>query len=176
MITVLGACGGDSMILKTNENFNGDTITYRCDHVTRAGRIQAREAFSNSANPRDRGISVLGFGERFFLWQEAYAVRQLTLKLRDSNSHVRKKAATELIACFDFEQGENPRQRHIFAQNPANAGCLRALKTTVLAARSGAANSNFKQSLSTLLALLLDHLEDDSVDRLNAFGGEVNER
>jgi hypothetical protein len=142
------------MIFKTNENFNGDTITYRVDHVTRAGRIYAREEFSNSANPRERAISILGFGERFFLWQEAYAIRQLTLKLRDSNSHVREKAASELIACFDFEQGENPRQRHIFVQNPANAGCLRALKTTVLAARSGAANSNFKQSLSTLLALL----------------------
>lgn len=163
------------MIFKTNENFNGDTITYRVDHVTRAGRIYAREEFSNSANPRERAISILGFGERFFLWQEAYAIRQLTLKLRDSNSHVREKAASELIACFDFEQGENPHKRLLFVQNPANAGCLRALKTTVLAARSGAANSNFKQSLSTLLALLLNHLADDSVDGLNAFGGEVNE-
>ena len=162
------------MIFKTNENFNGDTITYRVDHVTRPGRIYAREEFSNSGNPRERAISILGFGERFFLWQEAYAIRQLTLKLRDSNSHVREKAASELIACFDFEQGENPRQRHLFVQNPANAGCLRALKTTVLAARSGAANSDFKQSLSTLLALLLDYLEDESVDRLNTFGGEVD--
>ena len=142
------------MIFKTNENFNGDTITYRVDHVTRAGRIYAREEFSNSANPRERAISILGFGERFFLWQEAGAIRQLTLKLRDSNSHVREKAASELIACFDFEEGENPRQRHIFAKNPANAGCLRTLKTIVLAARCGAANSNFKQSLSILLDLL----------------------
>jgi hypothetical protein len=162
------------MIFKTNENFNGDTITYRVDHVTRAGRIYAREEFSNSANPRERAISILGFGERFFLWQEAYAIRQLTLKLRDSNSHVREKAASELIACFDFEEGENPRQRHIFVQNPANAGCLRALKTTVLAARSGAANSNFKQSLSTLLALLSEPYEVEVVDRLSAFGGEVD--
>tara|TARA_Y100000766_G_C18464930_1_gene392396 strand:+ start:54 stop:545 length:492 start_codon:yes stop_codon:yes gene_type:complete len=162
------------MIFKTNENFNGDTITYRIDHVTRAGRIYAREEFSNSANPRERAISILGFGERFFLWQEAYAIHQLELKLRDSNSHVREKAASELIACFDFEQGENPRQRRIFVQNPANAGCLRALKTTVLAARSGAANSDFKQPLSTLLALLLNHLGDEPVDRSNAFGGEVD--
>lgn len=162
------------MIFKTNENFKGDTITYRVDHVTRAGRIYSREEFSNSANPRDREISILGFGERFFRWQEAYAIRQLTLKLKDSNSNVREKAASELIACFDFDQGINPRQRLLFVQNPANAGCLRALKTTVLAVRSGAPNSNFKQSLSTLLALLSIHFEGEIVDRLTAFGGELD--
>lgn len=162
------------MIFKTNENFNGDTVTYRVDHVTHAGRIYAREEFSNSANPRERAISILGFGERFFRYQEAYAIRQLMLKLKDSNSHVRKKTASELIACFDFEQGINPRQRLLFVQNPANSGCVRALKTTVLTARSGAANSDFKQSLSTLLALLLNHLEDDPVDRSNALGGEMD--
>jgi hypothetical protein len=48
------------------------------------------------------------------------------------------------------------------------------LKTTVLAARSGAANSNFKQSLSTLLALLSEPYEVEVVDRLSAFGGEVD--
>ena len=162
------------MIFKTNENFNSDTVTYRVDHVTHAGRIYAREEFSNSANPRERAISILGFGERFFRYQEAYAIRQLMLKLNDSNSHVRKKAASELIACFDFEQGINPRQRLLFVQNPANSGCVRTLKTTVLAAQSGAANSDFKQSLSTLLALLLNHLEDEPVDRSNALGGEMD--
>ena len=172
MITVLGACGDDLMIFKTNENFNGDTITYRVDHVTHAGRIYAREDFSNSTNPIERSISILGFGERFFRYQEAYAIRQLSLKLKDSNSHVRKKAVTELIACFDLEQGINPHQRLLFVQNPANVGCLRALKTTVLAARSGAANS--KKSLSTLLALLSQSYEVEVVDRLSAFGGEVN--
>ena len=165
MRTVLGLCGDDWMIFKTNENLDPDTITYRTDHVTRAGRIYAREAFSNSANPRDRGISILGFGERFFLWQEAYAVQQLTLKLKDSNSYVRKKAVIELIDCFDFEKGENPRQRLSFVQNPANIGCLRALKTTVLAARSEAFNFDLNRPLSILLNLLSVHFEVEPVDR-----------
>lgn len=166
--------GDDAMIFKTNENFGGDTVTYSIVHITTDGRIQHRESFADSSDPDDRKISLLGFGERFFRYQEAYAIRQLTLKLKDSDSHVREKAASELIACFDFEKGINPRQRLLFVQNPANIGCLRALKTTVLAARSGAATSDFKQSLSTLSALLLDRLEDEPIDRLNAFGGEVD--
>ena len=162
---VSARCGDDAMIFKTNENFGGDTVTYSIVHITTYGRIQHRESFADSSDPDDRKISLLGFGERFFRYQEAYAIRQLTLKLKDSDSHVREKAASELIACFDFEKGINPRQRLLFVQNPANIGCLRALKTTVLAARSEPFNSDLNRPLSILLNLLSVHFEVEPVDR-----------
>ena len=62
MRTVLGLCGDDWMIFKTNENFGGDTITYSLVHITTDGRIQHRESLADSTDPDDRKISLLGFG------------------------------------------------------------------------------------------------------------------
>ena len=121
MRTVLGLCGDDWMIFKTNENFGGDTITYSLVHITTDGRIQHRESLADSTDPDDRKISLLGFGERFFRYQEAWAVRQLMIKLNDPDSTVKNKAVIELLACFDFTQGINADARQAFLEHPSNS-------------------------------------------------------
>lgn len=106
------------MVVKTNENFGGDTLTYSVVHVTDYGRICHRENFADSDDPDERKISVLGFGERFFLYRESYAIQQLLVKLNDANNAVQRAAASELLDCFDFSIGRYPDERREFLQNP----------------------------------------------------------
>ena len=104
-----GRCGVDKMVIKTNENFGGDTVTYSVHHITVDGRIYHRESLADSDDPIDRNISILGFGERFFRYREAWAIRQLMLKLKDQNLTVRHRAMDEILSCFDFSRGIFPR-------------------------------------------------------------------
>ena len=113
-------CGVDGVIFKTNENFGGDTITYSIEHITTDGRIYHRESLADSHDPTDRKISILGFGERFFRYQESWAIRQLILKLKDQDVAVRCRAMEEIVACFDFSRGIFPEKREAFLQNPSH--------------------------------------------------------
>lgn len=124
-------CGVDEMIFKTNENFGGDTITYSLEHITTDGRIYHRESLADSQDPTDRKISILGFGERFFRYQEAWAIRQLMLKLKDRDLAVRRRAMEEILSCFDFSRGIFPEKREAFLQNPSYSAILSNLHRAV---------------------------------------------
>lgn len=124
-------CGVDKMVIKTNENFGGDTVTYSVHHVTVDGRIYYRESLAESDDPIDRNISILGFGERFFRYQEAWAIRQLMLKLKDQDLTVRRRAMDEILACFDFSRGFFPEKRVAFLQNPSYSAILSNLHLAV---------------------------------------------
>ena len=124
-------CGVDEMIFKTNENLGGDTITYTLEHITTDGRIYHRESLADSNDPTDRKISILGFGERFFRYQEVWAIRQLILKLKDQDLAVRHRAMEEILSCFDFSRGIFPENREAFLQNPSYSVILSNLHLAV---------------------------------------------
>ena len=131
MKAVLEACGGDEMVFKSNENFGGDTITWTLNHITEEGRMLERERGADSDDPDARRISVIGFGYRFFTYREAGALRQLIVKLKDSNQSVRHRAMEEIMACFDFNRGRDPDKRQTFLLNPSNRVILNNLERAV---------------------------------------------
>ena len=148
-------CGVDEMIFKTNENFGGDTITYSLDHITTDGRIYHRESLADSDDPVDRKISLLGFGERFFRYQEAWAIRQLMLKLKDQDVPVRRRAMDEILACFNFHRGLFSDMREEFLNNPSNRVVLRELNREIDTYReSSACYSKQKGPIMNLQNLL----------------------
>ena len=158
---VSARCGDDAMIFKTNENFGGDTVTYSIVHITTYGRIQHRESFADSSDPDDRKISLLGFGERFFRYQEAWAIRQLIVKMNDCDSEVRAKAVVELLACFDFTRGINADARQAFLRNPSNIALVRHLTRNLESALVGQARSmpEHKSGIRKLIRCLSDSIE-----------------
>jgi len=140
-------CGVDKMVIKTNENFGGDTVTYSVNHITVDGRIYYRESLADSDDPIDRNISILGFGERFFRYQEAWAIRQLILKLKDQDVTVRRRAMDEILACFDFNQGFLPEKREAFLQNPSHRLIISDLSREVARYRASPACSPGQEEL-----------------------------
>ena len=143
------------MIFDTNENFGGDTVTYTIHHVTHDGRILHRESLSESPDASERKISVMGFGERFFRYQEPYAIRQLTLKLEDPDSCVRLRAAGEILACFDFQRGILRAERRDFLNSEYTMPFLKSLKTGIERyLRSNSLTTQWRRELQGLVQLL----------------------
>ena len=171
----LAPCGDDEMIFKTNENLGGDTITYSLDHITTDGRIYHRESLADSDDPVDRKISVLGFGERFFRYQETWAIRQLMLKLNDHEVVVQRRAMDEILACFNFHLGLFSDRREKFLKNPSNRIVLQKLNREIGCYREGPAFlSSQEKPILTLQTMLSNTNIEECVRRNGTDSGMMN--
>ena len=93
-------------------------LTFNID--TPDSRIIRRIAKSESENPVNRAISIEGFGESFFFYQEGRDFREIGSKILDKDAYVGLKAVRMVSDCCNFEKGIQSPQRKAFFQNPRN--------------------------------------------------------
>jgi hypothetical protein len=146
------------MVIKSNENFGGDTVTISVVHITADDRIDNRERLAYSNHAKERKISILGFGERFFLHQDPYAIRQLLLKIKDSHAAVQRAAVDEILDCFDFSLGRYSVERRMFLENSSNHLLLKRLKSELLEyVENGRCSQRRARSILALVDVLPNH-------------------
>ena len=101
------------------------TITFSAS--TPDSRIERRIQNSQSINPVARAISIEGWGESFFTYQEVDALRSIGSKLLDSDNRVRDDAIQMISDCCSFERGINAIERRDFFKDEKNNATVRYL-------------------------------------------------
>jgi hypothetical protein len=104
-----------------------EEITSTFTISTPDSRIERRILNSQSINPVARAISIEGWGESFFMYQEVDALRSIGSKLLDSDNRVRDKAIQMISDCCSFEQGINTIERKDFFEDEKNNVTVRYL-------------------------------------------------
>lgn len=105
-----------------NLTFNIDTLD---------SRIVRRIAKSESINSASRSISIEGFGESFFFYQESRDFREIGSKILDKDANVGFKAVRMVSDCCNFEKGVQSPQRKAFFQSTRNQPVIKFVRSNL---------------------------------------------
>ena len=119
------------MVIRTNENFGSDTVTYVFEYATVDDQIRSRVQGVDSDHPLDRSIAVTGFGMEFFHYQEPSALRSLLNMMGDTHQRVAIRAIREIRDCLDTEMGINRYERAMFFGDAQHHDLLRRVLKSV---------------------------------------------
>jgi hypothetical protein len=127
-------CGKIYCHVCINDNYIKNMVCEELEEITLTftastpdSRIERRIAKSQSINPVARAISIEGWGESFFMYQEIHALRSIGSKLLDSDYRVRNDAIQMVSDCCSFEKGMKTIERKDFFGDQNNYLTVRYL-------------------------------------------------